>query len=97
VPSLEEGGRMATLEAMAAGRAVLASNLPGLADLVADGETGLLVPPDDKLALARAARVLLEDEPRRRRMGEVARERARTHFPLSETTRALQEVYRGGS
>jgi glycosyltransferase involved in cell wall biosynthesis len=87
---------MAALEAMAAGRPVVASNLPGLAELVADGETGLLVPPDDKLALARASRVLLEDEPRRRRMGEAARERARTRFPLSETVRAVQEVYRGG-
>src|SRR5262249_12916901 len=78
------------------GGQVKVTSLRGLAELVDEGTKGLLVPPDDKLALARAARILLEDEPRRRRMGEAARQRARTRFPLSETVRALQEVYRGG-
>jgi len=80
VPSLADTGAGVVLEAMAAGRPVVASRWPGLAEIVSDGETGFLVPPGDKVALARHARVLLQDAALRRRMGEAGRRRVQQHF-----------------
>ncbi|HJT78841.1 MAG TPA: glycosyltransferase, partial [Gemmataceae bacterium] len=61
VPDRVQSSLNAVLEAMAAGRPVVASRLPETAELVRDGETGLLVPPGDKAALARQTRRLLDD------------------------------------
>ncbi len=68
-PSRWEGLPLVCLEAMASGRAVVASRVDGIPDAVGDGETGLLVPPEDPVALAGALRALLEDGPRRERLG----------------------------
>jgi glycosyltransferase involved in cell wall biosynthesis len=95
VPSLADRGRGAALEAMAAGRPVVASRWPGLAEVVADGVTGLLVAPGDKAALARQTRVLLEDAGLRRRMGEAARQRAREAFAPEGLVRACSDAYGG--
>ena len=72
-PSRWEGLPLVCLEAMASGRAVVASRVDGIPDAVGDGETGLLVPPEDPLALADALGALLEDGPRRERLGARAR------------------------
>jgi glycosyltransferase involved in cell wall biosynthesis len=82
VPALREGGRFATLEAMAAGRPVVASRLPGLAELVVPGQTGYLVAPGDKVDLARQTRILLEQPDLARQMGAAGRERVREHFSV---------------
>ena len=74
-PSHREGFGLACAEAMAHGRPVVASAVGGLRELVADGETGLLVPPGDRAALRDAVRSLLADPERRRRMGAAGRER----------------------
>lgn len=74
VPSQAECGRQVLLEAMAAGRPVVATALPGLAALVADGQTGLLAPPGDPAELARRTRPLLDDPARAARLGAAARE-----------------------
>ena len=58
---------------MAAARPVVASRLPGLAEIVREGETGFLVPPSDKVALARQTRLLLDDPALRRRLFDLAR------------------------
>src|SRR5438093_1234145 len=68
-PSRWEGLPLVCLEAMASGRAVVASRVDGIPDAVSDGETGLLVAPEDPVALAAALRALLEDAPRRDRLG----------------------------
>jgi len=60
---------------MAAGLPVVATRISGNEEVVADGETGLLVPPDDPDALAGALAGLLADAARRRRLGAVGRER----------------------
>jgi glycogen(starch) synthase len=73
-PSRIEGFGVACAEAMAHGRAVVASAVGGLRDLVQDGETGLLVPPGDPKALRTAIDRLLADEDLRRRLGLAARE-----------------------
>ncbi len=77
VPSiLSEAFGLAALEAAAAGKPVVASDIGGLKDIVADEETGLLVPAGDRAALRAALERLLGDADLRARMGEAARERA---------------------
>jgi glycosyltransferase involved in cell wall biosynthesis len=93
VPSLKEGGRGAALEALAAGLPVVASRLPGLAELIEDGRTGLLVPPDDKVALATALRRLLRDEGLRARLGAAAKAAARERFGLRGLLERAEELY----
>jgi glycosyltransferase involved in cell wall biosynthesis len=76
-PSHREGFGVVCAEAMAHGRAVVASDVGGLRDLVADGETGLSVPPADANALRNALEGLLANRDLRRRLGTNARERVR--------------------
>ncbi|HZT79091.1 MAG TPA: glycosyltransferase [Gemmataceae bacterium] len=95
VPSAWAGGDLAALEAMAAGRPVVATTLPELTELVSEGETGFLVPPGDKAALARQTRRLLDDAELRRRMGEAGRRRAAERFAAADMVRRYAEVYAG--
>ena len=80
VPSLTATGRQVALEAMAAARPVIASDLPHFREIIVDGVSGLLVPPGDKTALARRSRQLFLDDGLRRRLGEAASARVRDHF-----------------
>jgi glycosyltransferase involved in cell wall biosynthesis len=80
ISSLYEGLGRALSEAMASGRAVVATAVNGVVDLVEPGATGLLTPPGDPEALARNVIWLLENPDAARRMGEAGRERARTLF-----------------
>ena len=93
-PSRQEGQGIVPLEAMAAGRAVVASRVGGLVETILDGETGLLVPPDDALALAKAMKLLLEDSRRRIAMGLVGRERVRQHYSLQTQIQKIEAIYR---
>jgi glycosyltransferase involved in cell wall biosynthesis len=68
VPSRQEGLGVAALEAMAAGRPVVVSAAGGLAEVVVDGESGLVVPPEDPAALAAAVERLVTDAPLRTRL-----------------------------
>jgi glycosyltransferase involved in cell wall biosynthesis len=81
------------LEAMAAGRAVAGSRLGGLVDIVADGETGLLVPPGDADALRGALRRLVDDAALRLRLGRAGRERG-GGFRASAVVPQIEQVYR---
>jgi len=92
--SSKEGLPLAPLEAMASGRAVVATKVPGHQDVVDDGTTGLLVPPDDPAALARAIESLLNDRERRDRMGQAGRERVRREFTVQSMVAKTAEVYR---
>jgi glycogen(starch) synthase len=74
VPSRWEGLPLVCLEAMASGRAVVATRVDGIPDVVVDGETGLLVPRDDPQKLAEALTALLSDPPRCARFGQSARD-----------------------
>jgi glycosyltransferase involved in cell wall biosynthesis len=93
VLSRAPSGANAILETMLAGRPVIASRLPSLAEIIVDGETGFLVPPGDKAALARQTHLLLDDAERRRRMGEMGRQRVKEHFTLAEMVRRFAELY----
>ena len=79
-PSTYEPLGIVNLEAMACGTAVVASAVGGIPEVVSDGETGLLVPPDDPAALATALNELLADPGRAAGMGRLGRERAITDF-----------------
>ncbi|MCF3932308.1 glycosyltransferase family 4 protein [Acuticoccus sp. M5D2P5] len=78
-PALDEPFGFAFLEAQAAGLPVVGGAAPGVADVVRDGETGLLVEPGDPAAFAEAIDRLLADPPRRVRMGKAARAFAGEH------------------
>jgi glycosyltransferase involved in cell wall biosynthesis len=82
VPSvMPETFGLAALEAGAAGKAVVASGIGGLREVVADGETGLLVPPGDEDALRHGLQTLIDDPGLRERMGSAALRRAADYAP----------------
>ena len=87
--SRNEGSPTSLIEAMAAGRPVVATRVGGVPDLVEDGVTGRLVPPDDAGALATALVTLLRDPERRRTLGMAARERV---FPAFTAARLVADV-----
>jgi glycosyltransferase involved in cell wall biosynthesis len=93
LPSWTEGLPVVALEAMAQRRPVVATPVGGTPEVVADGETGLLVPPRDPQALAGAIRELLADPERRRRMGEAGYRRAAERFSAATMTRCILEIY----
>jgi glycosyltransferase involved in cell wall biosynthesis len=93
-PSRREGFGVACLEAMAHGRAVVATDVGGLRDLVVDGETGLVVPPRDPAALRAALDRLLADPALRRRLGSAGRRRAQERFSWDVVTEATVAAYR---
>lgn len=80
-PSREEGLGSSVLDAMYFGLPVVASRVGGLPEIVADGETGRLVPPGDPAALADAVAGLAMDQDLRRRLGEAGRARAAAFSP----------------
>jgi glycosyltransferase involved in cell wall biosynthesis len=94
-PGRVETGSQVVLEAMAAGVPVVAARFPRLAELIVDGETGFLVPPDDKPRLARQTQVLLTDPALRARMGEAARRRAEERFRPETLAETCATLYKG--
>jgi N-acetyl-alpha-D-glucosaminyl L-malate synthase BshA len=94
LPSETESFGLVALEAMACGVPVIASNVGGLPEVVADGATGLLCPMGDVPAMAAAARRLLDDAPLRARLGAAARRRAETEFRLDPAVDRYLAVYR---
>jgi glycosyltransferase involved in cell wall biosynthesis len=91
--SRSEGLPVSVLEAMAAELPVVASRVGGVPELVADGESGLLVAPASPPNLAAALARLIEDRDLRRRLGAVGRVRAETRFNLNSFRRAHLELY----
>jgi glycosyltransferase involved in cell wall biosynthesis len=94
VPSRGEGFGMVALEAAERGRAVIASDVGGLPEIVADGETGVIVPSEDVDALARAIVVLARDEELVRQYGHAARRRALDQFSAGAAADGVELVYR---
>jgi glycosyltransferase involved in cell wall biosynthesis len=88
------GCRHAALESLAAGRPIVASDLPHLRDLISDGETGFLVPAGDKIALARKTRTLVLDPALRQRMGEAGQRHVRARFPQHVFLQRWRDVLR---
>lgn len=93
VPSRSEGLGVAALEAMAAGRAVVASAVGGLAEAVVHGRTGLLVPPDDPAALARGLGEALRDPALREALGREGPRRVAEAFSAEQMVESYVRLY----
>lgn len=91
--SLSEGFPNSLIEAMAAGTPVVATPVGGVTDAVTHGVTGHLVPAGDPNELANALRMLASDLQLRRRLGETAREEARSKFSQERVIDRLSELY----
>lgn len=93
LPSLAEHFGRVIIEAMAMGKAIVATNAGGVPEIVVHGETGLLVPPGQPKALAEAVVRLLEDPARAGRLGVAGRRRAKDTFSLSQHVGAVEALY----
>jgi len=92
--SVIEGMPNALLEAMALGRPVVTTSAGGSAEVVVDGESGLVVPPADPQALADAIVRVLRDPALAGRLGEAAERRVRSAFDLSAMLGSIERLYR---
>jgi glycosyltransferase involved in cell wall biosynthesis len=92
LPSYREGMPLALLEAMAAGLPIVASNVGGIPELVADGQDGILVPPGDVAALSRALQHLAENRVLASQMGASAKRAARS-FDASKVAGLYRDVF----
>ncbi|MCP4427757.1 MAG: glycosyltransferase family 4 protein [Chloroflexi bacterium] len=101
LPTKAEAFGIAAVEATALGLPVIGTAVGGLTDIVADGETGFLIPPSDAPALASRLRRLAEDSDLRRRFGRAARERAKNHFDArknaARVVAILEEIVKGST
>lgn len=93
LPSLSEGLSMAILEAMIAGKPVVATQVGGNPELVLDGETGFLVPPRDSQALASSLVTLLTNKQQAVQFAEKGKRRAEGQFSLGTMVHAYQTLY----
>jgi glycosyltransferase involved in cell wall biosynthesis len=93
-PSRADNLPLAVLEAMAAGLPVVGARVGGIPELVADGETGFVVDPEDPPALAAALESLARDRGRLAELGRAGRERVATHFSAEQVGRRTIALYR---
>lgn len=93
-PSRSEGLSNTILEAMAEGLPVIATNVGGTPELISDGETGLLIPPDQPIVLASAIGRLIDDPSLRARLGKAAFETICTRHSVSRIVAAYEGLYR---
>jgi glycosyltransferase involved in cell wall biosynthesis len=93
LPSLFEGLPLSVLEAMAAGKPVIATDVGGTAEAVIEGRTGLLVPPRDPLALASALSTVLNDRNLAAEFGRAGRLRATNEFSAEKMTLRNEAIY----
>jgi len=91
--SLQEGLCTSLVDAMAASKAAVATRVGGVPEVVADGETGFLVPPRDHDAMADRIITLLKDAGRRTRMGEAGLTRARKLFTVDHMVDGTLATY----
>ncbi len=93
--SLLETQPLVITEAMASGLPVVVSEIYGIPEIVAEGETGYLVPPGDVRELAKALRKLIDDSALRERMGKAARQRYEKSFTLARMASSTYGVLKG--
>ena len=92
-PSLYEGLGIVLLEAMSFGKPVVASNIPGVDEVVVDGETGILVEHSNPVALASAIKKLLNNREQARMLGIAGRERAAKCFGCKRMVSEYEQIY----
>ena len=93
-PSLRDGMPNAVLEAMACEKAIIATPVGGIAEVIKDSETGVIVPVNDAEALSNAILKLLDDQPLRSRLGRSAREFVQKEFTLQKELELNLNIYK---
>jgi glycosyltransferase involved in cell wall biosynthesis len=93
LPSSWEGNPLCVMEAMAAGKPVIASRVGGIPDLVENELTGLLVLPDNRSALTEAMNELLKNQSKRQVMGKHAAQQAAERFSVESMTKTYEKLY----
>ncbi len=93
VPSWDEGFSLVTIEAMAAGRAVMASNVGSIAGIITENTTGLLFPPRDSKAMAEKLLWLLWDTGMRERLGHHAQHEVAERFGRDQVIDRIESLY----
>jgi glycosyltransferase involved in cell wall biosynthesis len=93
-PSIKEGLGIALLEAMASGRACIASRTGGIEDIITDGVNGLLVDVGDSSGIGRAAVHLLKDDALRKKLGEEAHALVKSKFTLDSMADKISKLYK---
>ena len=94
LPSYREGVPSALLEACASGLPIVTTDVPGCRDVVTNGVNGLLVAPQDSLALAKAIETLLADAQQRDKLGKTGRRLALEKFSLEKINEQTLDIYR---
>jgi glycosyltransferase involved in cell wall biosynthesis len=94
VPSMVENAPLVVSEGMAAGKAVVAFPAGGIPEMIDDGKSGLLAPMGDWETLADQIALLLDDDAKKRDVGEAARETAEQRFRLSVSVSKTLDYYR---
>jgi glycosyltransferase involved in cell wall biosynthesis len=92
LPSLNEGMGRVLVEAMALGIPIVASDVGGIPDLVTHGKNGFLVPPKNPEELAKHIQILIEDEEKRKKMGETGKKMAQ-RFSHKTMVEKIAELY----
>jgi glycosyltransferase involved in cell wall biosynthesis len=93
LPSYREGLPKSLLEALAAGRPIVATDVPGCRETVKDGENGILVAPRDARSLAEALETLIRDKALRSRLGLKSRQLAEAEFGTARVSEATLALY----
>lgn len=93
LPSYREGLPKSLIEAAACGRAVVTTDVPGCRDAIEAGQTGLLIPPRDAVALASAVQRLADDPALRQQFGEAGRQLAERAFDIRQVVQRHLELY----
>ena len=88
-----EGNPLSVMEAMAAGKPVIATAVGGVPELVKDGISGILVPPQNPEALAKAMIQLAQNSSLRQKMGEAARQYAMEYFSVERMAKEYERLY----
>lgn len=94
LPSLFEGLPLSVMEAMAAGKPVIASDIGGVNELIRDGETGYLVPPGDTQALARSINTLVSDPALSRKMALAGKTLVEKEFSADSMVAGVTDIYK---
>jgi glycosyltransferase involved in cell wall biosynthesis len=93
LPSTWEGCPVSILEAMAMKKPVVGTAVGGIPELVVDGQTGLLIPPHNPVAIAEALVSLLKNPDGACKMGQAGRIRVEKHFTLPKMVEEIEAVY----
>jgi glycosyltransferase involved in cell wall biosynthesis len=93
MPTRRDASPFVFVEAMAAGIPVIGTTVGAVPEMVVEGETGFIVAPDDRRALAERMRLLLDDEALRRRIGQNGRRHVSTRYDARRNAQRLEQIF----